>query len=74
MRGCASIMLNLIQYTGIYLKKPSAEYDIILNVSDAVYSRRSLYKLLTRYRDRDYSEHYQTFKIDQFSKRIMREV
>ena len=74
MRGCASIMLNLIQYTRIYLKKSSAESDIILNASDAVHSRRSLYKLLTRYQDRDYSEHYQTFKIEQFAKRIMREV
>ena len=74
MRGCASIMLNLIQYTGIYLKKSSAEYDIILNVSYAVHSRRSLYKSLTRYRDRDYSKHYQTFKIEQFAERIMHEV
>ena len=36
-------MLNMIEYANIYLKKQSAEYArIILNVSDAVHSIRSL--------------------------------
>ena len=43
----------MIKYAGIYLKKQSAEYARILNVSDAVHSIRSLYKLLSSYRDRD---------------------
>ena len=32
MREYASIMLNMIENAGIYLKKQSAEYDRILNV------------------------------------------
>ena len=48
------ITLNMIEYASIYLKKQSVEYArIILNVSDAVHSIRSLYKLLNSYRDRD---------------------
>ena len=43
----------MIKYVGIFLKKESAEYDRILNESDAVDSIRSLYKLLSSYRDRD---------------------
>ena len=42
----------MIEYAGIYLTKQSAEYARILNVSDAVHSIRSLYKLLSSYRDR----------------------
>ena len=43
----ASITLNIIEYTGEYLKKQkqknqSAKYARILNVSDAVHSIRSL--------------------------------
>ena len=53
MREYASIALNKIEYSGTYLKKQSAEYARILNVSDAVHSRRSLYKLLSSYGDRD---------------------
>ena len=46
------IMLNMIEYADLYLEKQSAEYArIILNVSDAVHSIRSLYNLLSRYRD-----------------------
>ena len=45
-------MLNMIEYASIYLKKQSAEYARILNVLDAVHSIRSLYKLLSSYRDR----------------------
>ena len=35
MREYALIMLNVINYACIYLKKQSAEYARILNVSDA---------------------------------------
>ena len=44
---------------------------IILNVSDAVPNIRSLYKLLKSYRDREYLEHCQIFKMERFVKRIM---
>ena len=48
----------MIEYAGIYLKKKkkkkqSAEYAGILNVTDVVHSIRSLYELLSSYRDRD---------------------
>ena len=42
------IALNMMEYAGI-----SAEYTRVLNVSDAVHIIRSLYKLLSSYRDRD---------------------
>ena len=52
MSGYPLIMLNMIEYTDVYLKKQSAEYTrIILNVSYAVHSIRSLHNLLSRYRD-----------------------
>ena len=42
----------MIEYADVYLKKQSAEYArIILNVSDAVHSIRSLI-LLSSYQDR----------------------
>ena len=44
------IMMNMIEYPDVYLKNQSAEYArIILNVSDAVHSIRSLYNLISRY-------------------------
>ena len=46
MRDYALITQNMI------LRKQSAEYARILNVSDAVHSIRSLYKLLSSYQDR----------------------
>ena len=49
----ASVLLNIIEYTYIYLKTQSAEYARILNMSDAVHNIRSMYKLLSSYRDRD---------------------
>ena len=49
----ALIMLNIIEYDGIYLKKQSAKNARILNVFDTVHSIRSLYKLLSSYRSRD---------------------
>ena len=39
MREYPSITLNTIEYAGIYLKKLSAEYSIILNVSHEVDSK-----------------------------------
>ena len=52
MSGYALITLNMIEYADVYLKKQSAEYArIILNVSDAVHSIRSLI-LLSSYQDR----------------------
>ena len=52
MSGYPLIMLNMVEYTDIYLKKKSAEYaKIIVNVSDAVHSIRSLYNFLSRHRD-----------------------
>ena len=33
----ASVTLNMIEYASIYLKKQSAEYARILNLSDAVH-------------------------------------
>ena len=57
----------------MYLKRQSSECVRILNVSDIVHSIRSLYKLLNSYRERGLSELSQTFKMQQFSKRIMPE-
>ena len=52
MSGNALITLNVIEYADLYLKKQSVEYlRIILNVSDAVHSIKSL-NLLSSYRDR----------------------
>ena len=52
MSGNALITLNIIEYADLYLKKQSVEYlRIILNVSDAVHSIKSL-NLLSSYRDR----------------------
>ena len=47
----ALITLNMIEYAGIHLKKQSTGYARILNVSLAVHSIRSLYKLQSSYRD-----------------------
>ena len=38
MRKYALTTLNMIEYVSIYLKKHSAEYARILNVSDAVHT------------------------------------
>ena len=43
----------MLEYACIDLNKHSSEYARILNVSDAVHSIRSLYKLLSSCRDRD---------------------
>ena len=52
MREYPLIMPNMIGYASIDLEK-SLECARILNVSDAVYSVRSLYKLLSSYGERD---------------------
>ena len=52
MREYALVTLNMIEYTGLYLKKQRTEYARILNVSDGVHTIRSLYKLLSSYQDR----------------------
>ena len=44
MREYALVMLNMIEYAGIHLKKQSANNVRILNVSDVVHSVKSLYK------------------------------
>ena len=46
------IILNMLEYACIYLKKQSSEYARILNVSDFVHGVRTLYKLLSSSRDR----------------------
>ena len=52
MREYDFVTLNMIEYAGIYLKKRSVEYArIILNVSHAAHSIRSLYNLLNSARD-----------------------
>ena len=53
MREYALIMPTMPEYTFIYLNKQSSEYARILNVSHGVQRLRSLYKLLSSYRDRD---------------------
>ena len=45
------LSLNMTEYAGIYLKKQSVEYAIILNLPD--HSIRSVYKLLSSYLGRD---------------------
>ena len=52
MHEYASITLSMIEYAGIHLKKQSAEYVRIPNVSDGVHSISPLHKLLSSYRDR----------------------
>ena len=46
-------MVNMIECASIYLNNQKAEYARILSVSDAVHSVRSLYKLLSSYRERE---------------------
>ena len=52
MREYALIMLTMPEYTFIHLNKQSSEYARILNVFHGVQRLRSLYKLLSSYRDR----------------------
>ena len=48
----ALIMLNMLEYLCIYLKKQSSEYVRILNVSSAIHSMRSMSKLRSSYWNR----------------------
>ena len=48
----ALVMLNVLEYACIYLNNQSPEYARILNLSDAVPSMRSLYKLFRSFVDR----------------------
>ena len=48
----ALIMLNMLEYLCIYLKKQSSECVRILNVSSAIHSMRSMFKLLSSNWDR----------------------
>ena len=52
VRAYASITLNMTEYARMNLKKQSPEYARILNVSDAVHSIRSLYKLQNSYHNK----------------------
>ena len=59
----------------MFMKKQSAEYARIENVSDAVHSIRSLYKsnYLEVMEPETYSEDCQTLKMEQFVRRLMLE-
>ena len=63
------IMLNMLEYTWIYLNKQSSEYARLVNVSDAVRSIRSLYKLLSSYRDRGVFRRLSNIKNGAFCKK-----
>ena len=45
-------MVNRLEYASIYANKQSSEYARILNVSVTIHRIRSLFKLLSSYRDR----------------------
>ena len=62
----------MLEYSYMYLNKHSSGYAIILNATDAVYSIRSLSKLLSSYRDRSLLEHYQTLKMKLFANIIIK--
>ena len=75
MSEYALITPNMIGYDGAYMKKQSAKYARIENVSDAVHSIRSLYKSnhLAVMEPQTYSEDCQTLKMEQFVRRLMLE-
>ena len=56
-----------------YIRTNSSRYARIPNVSDAVQSVRSLYKLLSSYWIRRLFRHYHRFKMERITKRIMPE-
>ena len=68
----AWIIQNMLECAYIYLNKQSSEFAKILNMSYAVYSLRSLYKLLSSYWGK-FPEHRQAFKTERFAKIIMPE-
>ena len=63
------IMLNMLEYVWINRVVNMPEFW----KCDAVQTIRSLWKLLSSYRDRDVFRHCQTFKMECFAKRIMPE-
>ena len=72
MREYPSITLNTIEYAGIYLKKLSAEYGIILNVSHEVDSKVKV-QIKEQLLRQTYFKHRQTIKMESFAKGIMPE-
>ena len=52
MREYTLITLNMHEYTRLWLNKQSSEYARILNMYDGVHNIRTLYKLLSSYRDK----------------------
>ena len=70
MRGLHRV-LKMLEYPGIYLKKQSAQYARILNVSDAVHSISSLYNYGAVIGTETYSERCQTSTEERFAKRRM---
>ena len=69
MHEYASITLSMIEYAGIHLKKQSAEYVRIPNVSDGVHSISPLHKLLSSYRDRHVFRTVKHLKMERFAKK-----
>ena len=57
------------KYAWIYLNKQSSKHTRILNVCNAVHSIRSLYKLLSSYRDRSVFRALPKIKMERFTKR-----
>ena len=55
----------------MYLNKQSSKYVRTFNVFNLEHSIKSLYKLLSSYSDKAYSELFRTFKMEPFAKRIM---
>ena len=53
MHPHTSVTTNIIKYAGIYQEKLSTEYARFLDISDAVHSIKSLYKLLSDCRDKE---------------------
>ena len=72
MHEYASITLSMIEYAGIHLKKQSAEYVRIPNVSDGVHSISPLHKLLSSYRDRHVFRTVKHLKWSVLQKKILR--
>ena len=64
MHEYALVMLNMIKYAGIFLKKQSSEYARILNVPDAVHSIMSCTNYWAVIETESFSELCQTFKME----------
>ena len=66
-------MLNILEYALICLNKHISEYVRILNVSDALHNIGQCTNYRAVIETEAYSEHYQTFKMEHFAKRIIPE-